>query len=286
MKTAVDYFPPVMFSAIRFTLGAIVLLGFCLYKKIPLPKKGDWKWYALCGLLQTAYVFTVNQQALLHLDAGITSLISFTMPFWFAILAHFTINERLTITKITALILGIIGLFFVLEVNPLQLKMDGVLLVTQLLVLTGSFAWATANIIVKKVLQENNKLQFTTYQMAIGAVALFAYSLVFEQGQTIYWTPIAVMSLLFAGIVASAFAFFLWFFLLERGEGGKASLSLLLVPVIGVICGWLFLGETVHLSVVLGIILIVSGIGLVNLQDDHPLQLFLRRKSSKAKDTA
>src|SRR5690606_20404475 len=164
MKTAVDYFPPVTFSAIRFLLGSALLLLFCFYKKIPLPKKGDWKWYAICGLLQTAYVFTVNQQALLYLDAGITSLVSFTMPFWFAFLAHFFIGVRLTYLKFSALVIGIVGLFFVLEINPLQLEWSGVALIAQLFVLTGSFAWAISNLIVKKVLQKNDKLQFTAYQ--------------------------------------------------------------------------------------------------------------------------
>lgn len=286
MKTAVDYFPPVMFSAIRFSLGALVLLVLCYFRKIPLPQKGDWKWYALCGLLQTAYVFTVNQQALLYLDAGITSLISFTMPFWFAVLAHFLIGERLTVLKGTALIMGIIGLFFVLEVNPLQLEFEGVVLIAQLFVLTGSFAWAIANIIVKKVLQENNKLQFTTYQMAIGAVLLFIYSFLFEQGQAIQWTATAISSVLFAGIVASAFAFVLWFYLLEKGEGGKASISLLLVPVIGVLCGWLFLGETIHPVAIIGMVLIVSGIGLVNVNESQSFLAKVKKNLSKPKDTA
>ncbi|NEU29556.1 DMT family transporter [bacterium LRH843] len=278
MKSAVDYFPPVMFSVLRFTLGSLILLAICYYKKVPLPKKGDWKWYAICGLLQTAYVFTINQQALLYLDAGLTSLIGFTMPFWFAILAHFFVGERLNSVKVTALVMGITGLFFVLEVNPLQFEWTGITLLAQLLVLSGSVAWAVSNIIVKKVLQKNDKLQFTTYQMLIGSAALFIYSLLFERGQTITWSMNSILLILFAGAVASAFAFVLWFYLLERGEGGKASLSLLLVPMIGIICGWLFLGETIHLVSIIGMVLIISGIGLVNVKQENKLLSTLKIK--------
>lgn len=269
MKTAVDHFPPVMFSALRFSLGAFILLLICFYRKIPLPQKGDWKWYALCGLLQTAYVFTINQQVLLFADAGITSLLSFTMPLWFAILAHFMLDERLTVLKSTALTMGVVGLFFVMEINPLHLDLTGIQLLGQLLILSGAIAWAFANIIVKKILQNHDKLQFTAYQMAIGAAILFAYTLTFERGQSITWNVQAVSGLLFAGVIASAFAFLLWFYLLERGEGGKASMSLLLVPVVGVICGWLILGESLHFVSIIGMVLIVSGIGLVNVQNEE-----------------
>ena len=278
MKTAVDYFPPVTFSAIRFLLGSALLLLFCFYKKIPLPKKDDWKWYAICGLLQTAYVFTVNQIALQYLDAGMTSLISFTMPFWFAILAHFTTEEKLNAVKLTALFIGIVGLFFVLEVNPLTMQVNAVILFAQFIVLTGSVGWAISNLIVKKVLQHNDKVQFTTYQMVIGTIALFVYCFLFERGEPIVWEPMAFLLVFFAGAIASSFAFVLWFYLLERGDGGKASISLLLVPVVGVLSGWLFLGETIHFTVIIGIVCIVSGIALVNLNDDHPLLSSIKRK--------
>ena len=54
MKVALDYFPPVLFSAFRFLLGAGILLMICFYKRIPLPRKEDLKWYAICGILERA----------------------------------------------------------------------------------------------------------------------------------------------------------------------------------------------------------------------------------------
>ena len=243
MKVALEFFPPVLFSAIRFLLGSGILLIICFYKKIPLPQKGDLRWYAICGVLQTSYVFIVNQLALQYLDAGLTSLLVYTMPIWFAFLAHFFIGERLTSIKILALTLGIIGLFLVMEINPFQLKWNGFTLLAQLFVLSGSLAWAISNIIVKKILHSHNKWQFTAYQMLIGAMVLFLYSLLFEQGQTITWNLNSIMIVFYAGAIASALAFILWFYLLGSNEGGKSTLSLLLVPVVSILSGWIFLGR-------------------------------------------
>ena len=269
MKLALDYFPPVMFSTIRFLLGSFILLVICFYKKIPLPRREDWKWYAICGVLQTSYVFIANQYALQYLDAGITSLLVYTMPIWFAFLAHFFIDERLTFIKTSALLLGIIGLFLVLEINPLQLEWKGITFFAQLFVLSGAIAWATSNIIVKRILHNHNNWQFTAYQMMIGAFVLLPYSLLFEQGQTIIWSFKSIMIVFYAGVIASSFAFVLWFYLLSREEGGNISISLLLVPVIGILFGWIFLGETLHFISFIGIILIVFAIGLVNKQDNQ-----------------
>src|SRR3954447_7575078 len=57
---------------------------------------------------------------------------------------------------------------------------------------------------------------------------------------------------------------------LSSGEGGKASISLLLVPVIGTISGSIFLGERFHYISVIGIFFIIAALVLVNKQDNQP----------------
>ena len=231
MKLTLDYFPPVLFSSIRFLIASILLLTICFYKKIPFPRKQDWKWYAICGILQTSFQFIANQQALQYIDSGLTSLLCYTMPIWFAILAHFFIGERLTKQKIVALVIGVIGLLIVLQINPFQIEWKGMTLLAQLLVLLGAIAWAVSNIIVKKVLEHHNKWQFTAYQMVIGTFVLFLYSIFFERDHTVIWGWEAIAILFYSGVMASAVAYTLWSYLLGSGEVGKASISLLLVPV-------------------------------------------------------
>ena len=189
------------------------------------------------------------------------------MPIWFAFLAHFFIGERLTFIKVIALALGVFGLFMVMEINPFQLNWNGVSLLAQLAVLSGALAWAISNIIVKKILHSHNKWQFTAYQMLIGAIVLFLYSILFEQGQTITWSWNSFMVVFYAGAIASALAFILWFYLLNSGEGGKTTLSLLLVPVVSILSGWIFLDEIITLTSIIGMMIILLAIGLANVKD-------------------
>lgn len=266
MKLSGQFFPPVMFSALRFGTASLVLLGIIWYKKTPLPKREDWKWYVLCGLLQTTYIYLVTQIALMYNSAAITSVISFTMPFWFLILGHFFLNDRITPPKFIGLVVGIIGLFFVMDINPWHMTWTGVQLWTEFLVLTGAAAWATTSLITKKYLIKNDQLQFTTWQMISGTLGLFLYSLIFEKGQAISWNAISVICILYSGVLASAVAYLLWSIVLTKGDPVKASVSVLLVPVIGSLCSWLFLGETLKIISVIGIVLVATGIGVVNMK--------------------
>lgn len=258
MKLANGVFPPVLFAGYRFGVGAAALLLFCLFKKVPLPSRKDLKWFVLCGILQTAYFNLAIQISLEDISAGLTSVLTYSMPLWLTLMAHFLIpGEKLTTRKTIGLIAGIIGMFFALDVRL------GGSFWAMLLALSSGLAWAVSNVIIKRKLARCDNLQFTTWQMVAGAAGLFLYSAVFEHGES-RWGLMPAVYVGFAGIVASAFAFVLWFHILSRAEAGKASVSLLLVPVIGVLSGILFLGETLRAGTVTGIVFVLIGIWFVN----------------------
>lgn len=266
MKLSGAYFPPVMFSALRFVLATIILLLIVWHKRIPLPRREDWKFYGACGLLQTTFPYLLNQIALEYDDTSIICVLSFTMPFWLLILGHFFLNDRITLPKVAGLTVGIFGLFLVMDINPWQMEWTGIKLFVEILILLGAVGWAGSNVIIKKYLEEHDKLQFTTWQMVIGTIGLLLYAIVFEHGQPITLNWVAVLCLLYAGVLSSAIGFLLWSYILAKGEAVKASVSLLLVPVIGSLCSWIFLDESLTSTSVVGIICVAAGIGIVNMK--------------------
>lgn len=94
MKSANGLFPPVLFAAFRFLMGAAVLFVVVYLKKIPLPSKKNLKWYILCGLLQTTYFNLAIQISLNYISAGLVSVLTYSMPLFFCILAHFFYTRR------------------------------------------------------------------------------------------------------------------------------------------------------------------------------------------------
>lgn len=259
MKSANGAFPPVLFAAFRFSVGAMVLFAIGYFKRIPLPSKKNLKWYVLCGFLQTTHFNLAIQISLNHISAGLVSVLTYSMPLFFCILAHFFIpGERLTVRKMIGIIIGIMGLFFALNINHL----DGNLWAL-ILALTSAISWAISNLIIKQKLQNCDKIQFTAWQMAVGAGALFLYSFCFENGQS-HWDIMSIGYILFSGIIASALAFVLWTYILTKIQASKASISLLLVPIVGIISSYLFLHESLKVSTLIGVLFVLLGIWIVN----------------------
>jgi len=259
MKQANQFFPPVLFTTYRFMLGSVVLLGMAYCLKIPLPQRKDWKWIILGGILQTTVLNATVQTGMQYLSAGFSSVLSYSMPLWVAIMAHFLLGEKLTKRKLAGVILGMIGLIVLLNVG------GGGVWWAILLTLFGAISWALASVLVKWKLPHCNILQYTTWQMVVGTIVLLLYSIAWDQG-TVQWNWLAVGCLVYNGVLASALAFVLWTYILSNMEAAKASISVLSIPIIGVLAGVVLLHEAVYWNTLVGMLFILGGIWLVNGQ--------------------
>ena len=113
MKLGNGVFSPVLFAALRFLVGSILLFAVAYYKKVVVPNKRDLKWYIVCGILQTTYFNLAIQISLNYISAGLTAVLTYSMPLFLSIMAHFFIpGEKLTTRKIIGLASGIVGFVF------------------------------------------------------------------------------------------------------------------------------------------------------------------------------
>ncbi len=267
MKLGNGVFPPVLFASFRFMIGTIVLFGIVYFKKIPMPNKRELKWYVLCGILQTTYFNIAIQISLNYISTGLTSVLTYSMPLFLSLMAHYFIpGEKLNARKTVGILIGIIGLFLAMDIR------FGENIWAPIFALSSAIVWALSNLIFKIKLRGCDPVQFNTWQMGAGAIGLFLYSISFENGQS-HWSLMAVVYLLYSGILASALAFVIWTYILSKVEASKASISLLTVPVVGTLSGFLFLKESLHVITLVGIILVLSGVWLVNSKGSSRISL-------------
>ena len=256
MKTANTYFPPILFVTWRFGTGALILLAFAYWRKIPFPDKKFLPWIISTGVLMLVLNNIAAQVGMQSISAGMAAVLNYTAPLWTAILAHFTLNERLTRLKCFGIFLAIVGLYVLMGLQGVE---D---LTAAFIIIFGAIAMAVANIIVKLKLSKGNMVQLTTWQMVFGAIVLVAYSSIFPQGE-IHWCLTAVLCVIYNGALASALAFFLWNYVLTHIEASSASIATLVAPIVGVLGGVFILGEPFTVQIVVGIILIFAGIVIV-----------------------
>ena len=256
MKTANNFFPPILFVAWRFGTGALILLAVAYWRKIPLPDKKFLPWIFLTGLLMIVLNNIAAQVGMKTISAGMAAVLNYTAPLWTAILAHFTLNERLTRLKCFGIFLAIIGLYVLMGLQGVD---D---LGAAFIIIVGAIVMAVANIIVKLRLSKCDMVQLTTWQMIFGAIVLVIYTSLVPQGE-INWCLPAVLCVIYNGALASALAFFLWNYVLTHIEASTASIATLVAPVVGVLGGVVILGEPFTAYIVVGMALIFSGILIV-----------------------
>lgn len=265
MKIALDYMGPFTFSAVRFVIGSITMLLILYWRKIPWPKREDWLYLAILGLLQTSFVFLLVMYGMLFVGAGKSSVILYSMPIWSAFLAYFYLGEKASKRTVLGLLIGTAGLFMIIGWDAIRVQniqeMFG-----ELLIILASFSWAAANIVVKRKFQAHDKFQVSAWQMIIGTMGIVIAAFIMEGNTPIFITGWSIFSVVFCGLFASAFCFTVWYFILGKINTTTASVSLFLVPVFGLFFSWLQLGERITAEVLVGAALILTGIYLTTVQ--------------------
>lgn len=262
MKRVITDAPPLESAAIRFVLSALPLLLVSYWtgglKKL---KRADFWKFAVLGLFQTTLLFGIAFVVIGNTAAGITSVLMNTNPFFVALFAHFLIaGERLTRRKGLGLLIGFCGV--------LALVLGGAGLgQTELqwpaLIMISSVSWAFSSILVK-LFKFSDMISATAWQAIFGSIPLVLLSVIFEHDRSIHWTASFILWMFYLAFIASSFGWWAWNRLLQKYSASRISVFLFLVPVCGVLCGVLFLGETLGLNVIIGGGLVAAGIYIVN----------------------
>jgi drug/metabolite transporter (DMT)-like permease len=236
MKVGLRYSHPFEFAAIRVAIGCAVLFAIVRLRRRPL-KLRSYRMAALLGLLQVALFVSLTHLALLFAGPGKTSVLTFTMPFWMIVFAHFILHEKMRGAEWVAAALALAGL--VLIVAPWELTS----IAGSLLAIAAGAVWAITAVISKRwPIAAEDPLLFTAWQLLFGFIALALVAGAWPHEPT-RWTGEFVVALLFCSILATAGGWWLWTYVLATMPAGIAGLNSLGIPVIAVVASAIQLGE-------------------------------------------
>jgi drug/metabolite transporter (DMT)-like permease len=260
MKLALQYAGPFVFAASRTALGGACLLVLLLLARKPFWPKRPAR-ALLLGFFQTTLFIGLVCWALESGHAGKSAVLAYTMPFWVILLAPFTLGERLKGLQWAAVALAFGGLLLIF--SPWQHSPD---LFSSVLALLAGMAWGVSVIIAKKTPVDGtwDLLSLTGWQMLMGAVplAVIAYLV---PSPPVHWTFTYDWTLFYNVVPANALAWALWLFVVGRLSATLSGLASLASPVVGVLTGWLQLGERPTPAVLGGMLLVFAALGLLAL---------------------
>jgi len=260
-KLAIADCPPLLLLAARFLLASLLMFGIAAITRVRWTlNRRDVLLFALLGIANQAIYLGVGYVALRDISAGLSVLIFSANPIVTAVFAALVLGERMTWSKAVGLVLGIAGVAFIVQ-SRLSIGSDhlrGILLTVVSLL---SFVGGT--ILFKRYAPKDGLWIGNGVQSLAAGIALLPFSLASESIGDIVPTWRLLACFAFLVLLVSVFAYLLWFKILTLSGATAASSYYFLLPPLGMLFGWLLLGEHVALSDLLGIIPVVLGIYLV-----------------------
>lgn len=264
LKILGHYAPPVTGTGMRFGIAALAIIIESYFLKVNLfriPKR-----YGLLLLMgfMMALLNVLCYTGSMYTTAGRTALFFNTQPFFLLFLAHFFVSgDALTIRKISGIsiaLIGVMALFFDKLSSNGSTTYPG-----DFLVMGAAVVWACQNMLVRKIPLETEAVTILFWQCVIAAVLLLPLGLfVLEVDKSIQFTPQFWISMLYLSLVAAAFSFVFYTYLMQRKSIVRLNSFVFLGPVFGVVNGWLILGEPLGIKQAIGTALIGLGIYVVN----------------------
>ena len=260
MRIAAPVFGPAWTAELRVLLGGLALLAWFRALGFDPGLRAHWRFYLLMGAVGIAAPFVLYSFAAIHAPASLLSITNATSPIFGLAWSALAGDERVTARKATGLALGISGV-------ALIARPDAATAADPL------FGWAVAAALgacclygVVGVLIKRYARGATPRGMAAGnqlAAALVLIPLLPLLPPLAPPTPLAVANLLALALLASAAAFVLYFRLIADVGATRALTVTYLIPLFGILWGWLFLGEALPAAAMAGGVLILAGTVLV-----------------------
>jgi drug/metabolite transporter (DMT)-like permease len=181
------------------------------------------------------------------------------VPLWSAVIAAPVLKERLTGWRIAGFLLGAAGVAMIVNLGPVELNAHTV--TAAIAGFAGTAFWGWAGVVIR---QRTGRVP--SMSLATGSI-VFAGLLLAPAWATAppleLWTPQATLALVSLGVLCSGVAY-VPFFTLVRDIGPTRTLTVgLTVPALGILWGWLFLGEAVTLSMLAGAALVLAALLIV-----------------------
>lgn len=116
----------------------------------------------------------------------------------------------------------------------------------------------------KKLLSHLDPFVINAVQFLVGSVSLLP-SLSVLRVISFNYNPLYIFSILYIALLGSALASTIWLLLIREEETTVVSASSLIIPVVATLLGWVFMGEPIGYSFLLSLVLVLTGLSLVNL---------------------
>jgi drug/metabolite transporter (DMT)-like permease len=217
----------------------------------------------LCGSFAILGWMVFSAYGVSQMPAGRASIIAFTMPLWATLIAAYVLGERITMTKVAGLLLGLLGLGVLIGPDLLILQRAPA---GAFFMLSAAISWAIGTVLLKKITWQLPTLSNIAWQLLLSSIPVTlvaAWSEPLPDLTTLSGS--VVIALVYIFLFPMSFCQWAYFKTVGLLPASIAAIGTLMVPVIGVYSSYLILGEKVSIADLLALLLVLSALVLVLL---------------------
>ena len=261
IKIATYSYGPVTIAFLRIFLGAIPVVALCFFKKIKIEAfSKDWYWFAAIGIINLVIPFFLIAYGVQKVQSNLAAILMASTPLSATILAHFfTENEKINFIKVLGVLIGFSGIVFLFSDNILINENN---IFSALLILGGSTFYVIGGLLTLKV--SNKKNENVTASILIWAtIFLMPITAYVEQPWDLNPRLDSTISLIYLGIFSTGIAWLMRFRILKNNGLVFQAQVAYLIPIFGIVLGYIFLNEIITSKVIVAVVAVVLGIYFV-----------------------
>jgi drug/metabolite transporter (DMT)-like permease len=242
IKVALSGVSPLTFRTLCLAVGSAVLFSVVRAggQSLAVPK-GQWPRLALLAFFNVTCWNALVVFGMTMIPSGRAAILAYTMPAWAIPLSVWLLGERMNGRKLTGLALGMAGMALLVGESAASLRSAPL---GSLLVLSAALSWALGTVLQRRYPMAMPPAPYTAWMMLLGGIPIFAGALLLEDpGQLASIGLWPALGVLYNVLIAFAFAQWAWIRIATTVPVAVSSLSMLMIPVVGVFSGMVFLGE-------------------------------------------
>ncbi|QIP15416.1 EamA family transporter [Spirosoma aureum] len=264
-----EQMPPLYMAAMRYIVAGAILYTYARLTGTPRATRIEWQSAGIVGVL----LLTVSNGCLTlgiqYIPTGMAALLGGMLPVFLLTLNWVSFGrQRPTNLALAGLLVGLIGIFFLIK--PDKLQGTGGLHANVLgssLVIFGNFAWAIGTLLAPRVSLPSGTIS-SGIQMIIGGFVLLVISLVMEPvtpWSILVAPPKAIWSMFYLVIFGSIVGFSSYAWLARNAPPQLLSTYAFVNPVVAMLLGTFFAGEVFSSQSLIGAMIALAGVVLITL---------------------
>ena len=274
IKIATYSYGPITIAFLRSFFGTIPLVLICYLRKIKIEAfSKDWYWFAAIGIINLVIPFFLIAYGVQKVQSNLAAILMASTPLTAAVLAHFfTSNEKINLIKSVGILVGFSGIVF-LFFDEILINENNFF--SAFLILFGSCFYVVGGVLTLRI--SNKKNENVTASICIWATLfLFPISMFIEQPWNLTPRLDSTISLIYLGVFSTGIAWLLRFYILKKNGLVFQAQVAYLIPIFGVILGFIFLKEEITSRAALSLLAVILGIYLVKRSAN--LQVLKKKK--------